>query len=95
MRYALSTSALLLAGLVPASIVVAAEYLTVDEAQKAVFPEADAFQQIAVAPTAAQLQALLAQAGPQPPHGTIRIWNATPLSPEQAADLDLDMKALV
>ena|SRR5579859_5686871 len=76
MRYALSNSALLLAGLVPAPIVVAADYLSVDEAQKAVFPEADAFQQIAVAPTAAELQALLALAGPQPPHGTIRIWKA-------------------
>jgi FMN-binding domain len=76
MRFALSTSGLLLAGLLPAPIVVAAEYLSVDDAQRAVFPEADAFQQIAVAPTPAELQALLAQAGPQPTHGTIRIWKA-------------------
>ena len=35
--------------LLPAPIVVAADYLSVDEAQKAVFPDADAFQEIFVA----------------------------------------------
>jgi FMN-binding domain len=70
--------ALGLAALLPAPIVVAADYMTVEEAQKAVFPDADAFQEIVIAQqTPAQLQALLAQAGPQPPHGTIRIWRAT------------------
>jgi hypothetical protein len=70
--------ALAVAALVPAPIVVAADYMTVDEAQKAVFPDADAFQEIVIAQrTAAQLQALLDLAGPQPPHGTIRIWGAT------------------
>jgi hypothetical protein len=74
----LPISALTLAALMPAPIVVAADYLTVDEAQKAVFPDADAFQEIVVAQQSAeQLQAMLAQAGPQPPHGTIRIWRAT------------------
>jgi hypothetical protein len=69
---------LALAALLPASIVVAADYMTVEEAQKAVFPDADAFQEIVIAQqTPAQLQALLAQAGTQPPHGTIRIWRAT------------------
>jgi FMN-binding domain len=65
-----------LATLVPAPIVVAADYLSLDAAQHAVFPQADAFTPVVVAPGAAQLQALLAQAGPQPPHGTIRIWKA-------------------
>jgi hypothetical protein len=70
--------ALALAALLPAPIVVAADYLTVDEAQKAVYPDADAFQEIVVAQQSpAQLEAMLAQAGPQPPHGTIRIWRAT------------------
>jgi FMN-binding domain len=69
---------LALAALLPAPIVVAADYMTVDEAQKAVFPDADSYQEIVIAQqTPAQLQALLAQAGPQPPHGTIRIWRAT------------------
>jgi FMN-binding domain len=73
-----SFPALALASLVPAPIVVAADYMTVDEAQKAVFPEADAYQEIVVAQqTPAQLRALLDLAGPQPAHGTIRIWRAT------------------
>jgi Na+-translocating ferredoxin:NAD+ oxidoreductase RnfG subunit len=67
---------LILAMLLPAPIVVAADYLSVDEAQKEVYPEADAFQEVLVAPSPAQLQALLARAGPQPPHGMIRIWSA-------------------
>jgi hypothetical protein len=61
-----------------APVVIAADYMSVDEAQKAVFPEADAFQEIVIAQqTPAQLQALLDTAGPQPPHGNIRIWRAT------------------
>jgi hypothetical protein len=67
-----------LAALLPPPIVVAADYLTVDQAQRAVFPTADEFQEIVIAQQSpAQLQALLTQAGPQPPHGTIRIWRAT------------------
>jgi hypothetical protein len=70
--------ALALATLLPAPVVVAADYMTVAEAQKAVFPEADAFQEIVIAQqTPVQLQALLDRAGPQPPHGAIRIWRAT------------------
>ena len=68
---------LILAALLPAPIVVAADYLSVDAAQKAVYPEADAFQEVVVAQSPAQLQDLLARAGPQPPHGMIRIWRAT------------------
>ena len=67
-----------LAALLPPAIVVAADYMTVDQAQKAVFPEADAVQEIVISrQTPAQLQALLSEAGPQPPHGTLRIWRAT------------------
>jgi hypothetical protein len=66
------------ATLLPAPVVVAADYMTVAEAQKAIFPGADAFQEIVIAQqTPAQLQALLDLAGPQPPHGVIRIWRAT------------------
>ena len=63
--------------LAPALVVVAADYLSVDMAQKAIFPEADTFTQIFVSPSARQLQELLKQAGPQPLHGMIRIWKAT------------------
>lgn len=78
MSHRFSIPALALAALLPAPIVVAADYLTVDEAQRAVFPDADGFQEIVIAQqTPSQLKELLAQAGPQPAHGTIRIWRAT------------------
>lgn len=67
----------MLATLLPAPIVVAADYLSVDMAQKTVYPEADAFQEVVVSQTPDQLRALLSRAGPQPPHGVIRIWRAT------------------
>jgi hypothetical protein len=61
----------------PAPIVIAADFLSIDQAQKAVFPDADQFQEIFVAQNAEQLQALLSRAGEQPAHGVIRIWKAT------------------
>lgn len=63
--------------LVPAPVVVAADYLNLEMAQRAIYPEADAFTQVFVSPSAQQLQELLKRAGPQPPHGMIRIWKAT------------------
>ncbi len=68
---------LFLAALLPAPVVMAADYLNIDAAQKAVYPEADAFQEVIVTQSAAKLQEVLARAGPQPPHGVIRIWSAT------------------
>jgi hypothetical protein len=67
---------LIFAALLPAPIVVAADYLSIDAAQKAVYPEADAFKEVLIAQNPEQLAALLARAGPQPPHGMIRIWTA-------------------
>jgi hypothetical protein len=68
---------LMLAALLPVSAVIAADYLSVDAAQKAIFPQADAFQEVLLPRTPEQMQALLARAGPQPPHGTLRIWSAS------------------
>jgi hypothetical protein len=70
-------SGLILAALLPVPVVIAADYLSVDAAQKAIFPQADAFQEILLPRTPEQMQALLVRAGPQPPHGTMRIWSAT------------------
>jgi hypothetical protein len=75
-RPLLPLSAIALTTLLPAPLALATDYLSIDAAQKAVFPEADAFSEVVVAQTPQQLQALLAQAGPQPPHGVIRIWKA-------------------
>jgi hypothetical protein len=72
-----SIPGLIFATLLPVPIVVAADYLSLDAAQKAVYPDADAFQEIVVQQSPEQVQALLARAGPQPPHGNLRIWRAT------------------
>jgi hypothetical protein len=76
-RQLLPVPGILLATLLPVPVVVAADYLSLDAAQLAVFPQADSFTPVVVAPTQEQLRTLLSQAGPQPPHGNIRIWKAT------------------
>ena len=63
--------------MMPASVVVAADYLTIDAAQKTIFPSADSFEPIVFALTADQKSAVAALAGPQPPHGSLRVWKAT------------------
>jgi hypothetical protein len=68
---------LMLAALLPVPIVVAADYLSVDAAQRTIFPQADAFQEVLLPQTPEQMQAVAARAGPQPPHGVVRIWTAT------------------
>jgi FMN-binding domain len=77
MDHRYSIPGLMMAGLLPAHAVIAADYMTVDAAQKAIFPMADAFQEVLLPQTPEQIQALLARAGSQPPHGTIRVWAAT------------------
>lgn len=68
---------LMIAALAPASLVVAADYLDISGAQKAIYPEADSFQELVLQLKPEQLQAILDQAGAQPTHGTIRLWRAT------------------
>ncbi|HKT72110.1 MAG TPA: FMN-binding protein [Steroidobacteraceae bacterium] len=58
-------------------VLVAAEYMSIDAAQRAAFPSADRFEEIALSLTAPQRQAVAAQAGPQPPHRSLRAWRAT------------------
>jgi hypothetical protein len=77
MDYRHSISAALIASFTPFAAVVAADYLSVDAAQKVVYPEADAFEEVVLRQSPEQLQAMLMRAGPQPPHGTLRIWSAT------------------
>jgi FMN-binding domain len=67
----------LLAALLPVPAVIAADYLSVEAAQRTIFPQADTFREVLLPQSAEQLQALMARAGPQPPHGVIRVWNAT------------------
>ena len=77
MRHPYRLSSVLLASLSPVAIVVAADYLSLEAAEKAVYPDADGFQEVVVQQTPEQINALLAAAGPQPSHGRIRIFKAT------------------
>lgn len=77
MRHRYQIPGLVLAALGPVPIVVAADFLSIDSAQKAVYPEADQFQEVFVAQSAEQLQSLMSRAGEQPTHGVIRIWKAS------------------
>ncbi len=62
--------------LAPTPAVIAADYLSVDGAQKALFPQADRFEEVVLALNPEQRQKVIALAGPQPPHRSIRIWKA-------------------
>ncbi|HKC16311.1 MAG TPA: FMN-binding protein [Steroidobacteraceae bacterium] len=60
--------------LAPAPLAVAGDYLTVAQAQRAIFPEARAFEPLMLQLDERQRHALEAGAGPQPPHGRLLAW---------------------
>src|SRR5207342_2578149 len=67
-----------LAGLTaaPVQIVIAADYLTIEQAQHALFANADRFEEMSLALTPTQKETVAKLAGPQPPHRSLRIWRA-------------------
>jgi hypothetical protein len=60
----------------PVQIVVATEYLSVEGAHKALFPQADRFTEFVLSLNAAQRAQVATLAGPQPPHRSLRAWKA-------------------
>jgi hypothetical protein len=62
--------------LLPVSVAVGADYLSVAAAQKTIYPEADAFSELIVPLSAAQNATIAALAGPQPVHGALHIFRA-------------------
>ncbi len=62
--------------LAPGRAVIAAEYLSVTDAQRALFPQAEHFDELALALSGDQRARVASLAGPQPPHRSIRIWRA-------------------
>jgi len=60
----------------PIGVVAAATYLTTEAAQKALFPGADAFAPVELGLRGDQLRAVADAAGPQAPHGELRVWAA-------------------
>lgn len=59
-----------------APVVVAAEYLSVDQAQRLIFPLAERFEEVRPSLSQNQQRQVAALAGMQPRHGTLRIWRA-------------------
>jgi Na+-translocating ferredoxin:NAD+ oxidoreductase RnfG subunit len=74
--YVFWPAAAVVAAAAPVHIVVAASYLSVSDAQRALFPAARSFDELVLAPTSRQLAAIAAAAGPQAPHGMLRTWIA-------------------
>ena len=70
----LSAGGAALALVAPAPVVVAAEYLSLEAAQRAVFPEGRGFEPVTLQLSPAQRQQLAAMAGAQPPRGQVRAW---------------------
>ncbi len=62
---------------VPTPIVIAAEYLSVESAQRQFFPLAEHYEELKLVLTPEQKQTIGALAGPQPPRGKSRFWRAT------------------
>jgi FMN-binding domain len=66
-----------LASVAPVQVVVATEYLSVEGAQKAIFPQGDRFNEVVLSLSAAQREKVAALAGSQPPHRSLRAWRAS------------------
>lgn len=60
----------------PMQVVVAADYLSVEDAQHTLFGQADHFDPIILALSPAQKQRVTQLAGSQPPHRSLRAWQA-------------------
>jgi hypothetical protein len=58
----------------PVQVVIAAEYLSIDAAQRVLLPKADRFVEVMIALTPAERAQVAALAGPQPPHRSLRAW---------------------
>ena len=60
----------------PSQLAVAASYLSTEAAQRALFPQAQEFLVVELAPTPAQLAEIARAAGPQAGHGDLHVWAA-------------------
>jgi len=60
----------------PVQVAIAADYMSVEAAQRAQFPQADHFEEIVLALNPTQKSTVTNLAGPQPPHRSLRAWKA-------------------
>jgi hypothetical protein len=54
----------------------AAQFATMEQAQRALFPRADRFEERVLHLDAQELMTIAKLAGPQPRHGALRVWSA-------------------
>jgi hypothetical protein len=73
-RFLFSSAGLLV--LAAPQAIVASEYLSVENAQRAAFAQADRFEAVTLSLTAEQQRTIATLAGPQPPHGKFQAWRA-------------------
>ena len=59
-----------------AQVAVAADYMSIEAAQRAQFPQADRFEEVVLALNPTQKATVTELAGPQPPHRSLRAWKA-------------------
>lgn len=60
----------------PAPVAVAADYMSIETAQRTLFVQAERFEEIVPALNPAQKASVAGLAGPQPPHRSLRVWKA-------------------
>lgn len=72
----LGTVALAALATAPVQVAIAADYLSIEEAQRALFPGADRFTETVLSLSPGQHTQVAALAGPQPPHRSLRAWRA-------------------
>src|SRR5881628_2368583 len=60
----------------PASMVIAADYMSIESAQRSAFQTADRFEELQINLTSEQQRSILLAAGPQPQHGKLTIYRA-------------------
>lgn len=72
----LSIAGLAALAIAPVHVVVAADYLSVEQAQRELFAQADRFQEIALSLSPGQKERVTQLAGAQPPHRSLRAWKA-------------------
>jgi hypothetical protein len=60
----------------PLQVVVASDYLSLEAAQRSLFPSADRFTEVTLSLTPEQRSQVATLAGPQPPHRSLRAFRA-------------------
>ena len=60
----------------PVQVTLAADYLSVEAAQRALFPQAERFDEVVLALGPEQKRRVAELAGPQPPHRSLHAWRA-------------------